>query len=524
MRLWNQGGKRKGSVAFYVEPWHSDIKYFLDLKRNTGSDDIRARDLFLALWIPDLFMERVVNDGMWSLMCPHDCPGLGDVFGDEFKQLYEKYEAEGKYTERIKARDLFNHILELQIEAGGPYMLYKDACNEKSNQKNLGIIKSSNLCTEIIQYSSPTEYAVCNLASICLPKFIIDGVFNYELLFKISRIITRNLDRIIDINFYPVEAAKKSNMKNRPIGIGVQGLADVFAIMGHAFDSEEARQLNKNIFETIYYGSLFESNIMAKELGPYSKFKGSPFSEGKLQFDLWGVNESSLSGMWDWPELRKNIIINGTRNSLCTTIMPTATTSQINGNNECIEPYTSNLYMRETLAGNFKVFNKHLMRDLSKIGLWTDKIKNKITYYKGSVQKIKEIPDNLKLIYRTVWEIPQASIIEMAADRGIFIDQSQSMNLFIDKPNYAKLTTCHIYAWKKGLKTGMYYLRSKPSVDPIQFGLDIDIINDIVKEDNSMDVDSMDIDTTEVVIESPVVCKWRPKHLRTDEDCVACSS
>jgi ribonucleoside-diphosphate reductase alpha chain len=460
------GGKRKGSFAIYLEPWHADIFEFLDLRKNVGKEEIRARDLFTALWIPDLFMKRVKDNGEWSLMCPNECPGLSDTYGAAFEALYTKYESEGKARKTVKAQELWFAILDSQIETGNPYMLYKDACNEKSNQKNLGTIKSSNLCTEILEYTSADEVAVCNLASLALPRFVEDGKFNHEKLFDVTYVATKNLNKIIDRNYYPVPEARNSNLRHRPIGLGVQGLADVFILLRMAFDSAEARQMNKDIFETIYYAALTASKDLAKDLGPYESYKGSPISKGQFQFDLWGV---SPSNRWEWDILRDEISKYGVRNSLLVAPMPTASTSQILGNNECFEPYTSNIYSRRVLSGEFVIVNKHLLKDLVKLGIWNDRLKNQIIANNGSVQSIKEIPDNIKELYKTVWEIKQKSIIDMAADRGAYICQSQSLNLFIQDANFAKLTSMHFYAWERGLKTGMYYLRTKAATDAIKF-------------------------------------------------------
>ena len=463
------GGKRKGSFAIYVEPWHADIFDFLDLKKNHGKEEQRARDLFYALWIPDLFMKRVEDDGEWTLMCPNECPGLYDSYGAKFEKLYKKYEKEGKGRKTIKAQDLWFKIMESQIETGTPYMLYKDACNEKSNQKNLGTIKSSNLCTEIMEYTAPDEVAVCNLASIALPKFVKDGKFDHDHLFEVTYRVTRNLNKVIDRNFYPVPEARNSNMRHRPVGIGVQGLADAFILMRYAFTSEEAKRLNKEVFETIYYAALTASKDMAKEDGAYETFKGSPASEGILQHDMWGVTPTDR---WEWDVLKEEIKEHGLRNSLLLAPMPTASTAQILGNNECFEPYTSNIYTRRVLSGEFIIVNKHLLRDLNKLGLWNDDMKNKLIAANGSVQTIDEIPENLKELYKTAWEISMKDVIEMAADRGAYIDQSQSLNLFMENPNFGKLTSMHFYAWKKGLKTGMYYLRTKAATDAIKFTVD----------------------------------------------------
>ena len=463
------GGKRKGSFAIYVEPWHADIFSFLDLKKNTGKEEDRARDLFYALWIPDLFMKRVEENGEWTLMCPNECPGMSDVYGDEFETLYLKYESEGKGRKTIKAQDLWFKICESQIETGTPYMLYKDAANAKSNQKNLGTIKSSNLCTEIMEYTSDDEVAVCNLASIALPKFVTEGKFDHDKLFEVAYKVTKNLDSVIDQNYYPIPEARNSNMRHRPIGIGVQGLADAFILMRFPFESEEAKALNKEIFETIYYAAVTASKDLAIENGPYETWKGSPISEGKMQFDLWGVTPTDR---WEWNVLKEEVMEHGVRNSLLLAPMPTASTAQILGNNECFEPYTSNIYTRRVLSGEFIVVNKHLLRDLVKLGLWNDSLKNQLMGANGSIQNIKEIPDNIKELYKTAWEISQKTILDMAADRGAYIDQSQSLNIFMENANFAKLTSMHFYGWKAGLKTGMYYLRTKAATDAIKFTLD----------------------------------------------------
>lgn len=465
------GGKRKGSFAIYLEPWHADIFDFLDLKKNHGKEEMRARDLFYALWISDLFMQRVENNEMWSLFDPNECPGLAEVWGEDFERLYEKYEKEGKFRKQIKAQDLWFEILESQIETGTPYILYKDAANRKSNQKNLGTIKSSNLCTEIIEYTAPDEVAVCNLASLALPKFVTeDGKFDHQKLYEITKVATRNLNKVIDVNYYPVEEAKKSNMRHRPIGLGVQGLADTFIMLRMPFDSDEARSLNEDIFETIYYGAMEASMEQAKVEGPYETFKGSPVSKGIFQFDMWGVTPKS--GRWNWEQLKQEVKKHGVRNSLLVAPMPTASTSQILGNNECFEPYTSNIYTRRTLSGEFIVVNKHLMRDLMSLGLWSETMRQKLIAANGSIQSIPEIPQNIKDIYKTVWEISQKSIIDMSADRGAYICQSQSLNIHLTNPNFGKLTSMHFYAWKKGLKTGMYYLRTNAAADAIKFTLD----------------------------------------------------
>jgi ribonucleoside-diphosphate reductase alpha subunit len=465
------GGKRKGSFAIYLEPWHADVFDFLALKKNHGKEEMRARDLFYAMWIPDLFMQRVENNEMWSLFCPNEAPGLAEVWGEEFERLYDKYEKEGKARKQVKAQDLWFEILESQIETGTPYILYKDAANRKSNQKNLGTIKSSNLCTEIIEFTSKDEVAVCNLASLALNKFVTEeGTFDHQKLYEITKVATRNLNKVIDVNYYPVEEARNSNMRHRPIGLGVQGLADAFIMLRMPFDSEEARRLNEDIFETIYFAAMEASMELSKVLGPYETFKGSPASKGIFQFDMWGVTPKS--GRWNWEQLKQDVKKHGIRNSLLLAPMPTASTSQILGNNECFEPYTSNVYTRRTLSGEFIIANKHLMKDLIELGLWTENMRQKLIATNGSVQPIPEIPQNIKDIYKTVWEISQKSIIDMSADRGAFICQSQSLNIHLKDPNFGKLTSMHFYAWKKGLKTGMYYLRSTAAADAIQFTLD----------------------------------------------------
>ncbi len=463
------GGKRKGSFAIYIEPWHDDIFEFLDLRKNTGKEEMRARDLFLALWISDLFMKRVEENGDWSLFCPNEAPGLADVYGEKFEELYERYEAEGRARRTVKAQELWFKVLESQIETGTPYILYKDACNGKSNQKNLGTIKSSNLCTEIIEYTAHDEVAVCNLASIALPKFITDGEFDHKKLFDVTYAVTKNLNKIIDKNYYPVPEARRSNLRHRPIGMGIQGLADTFILLRMPFESEAAAKLNKEIFETIYFAGLTASKDLAMKFGPYESFPGSPISQGIFQFDMWNVTPSKR---WEWDVLREDVKKHGVRNSLLLAPMPTASTSQILGNNECFEPYTSNIYSRRVLSGEFVVVNKHLLSDLVDLGLWNETIKNKIIRANGSVQQIEEIPQNIKDLYRTAWEIKQRTLIDMAADRGAYIDQSQSLNLFVENANFAKLTSMHFYAWKKGLKTGMYYLRTKAAADAIKFTLE----------------------------------------------------
>ena len=465
------GGKRKGSIAVYLEPWHADIYSFLDIRKNHGKEEMRARDLFTALWIPDLFMKRVEEEGIWSLMCPNECPGLSDCHGEAFEALYTKYESEGRFRKQIPARELWSEIIESQIETGNPYMLFKDAANGKSNQQNLGTIKSSNLCTEIIEYTSSDEVAVCNLASIALPRFVDEktGTFDHQKLFEVTYVATKNLNKIIDRNYYPIPEARNSNMRHRPIGLGVQGLADAFIMLRYSFESEEARKLNSEIFETIYYASMTASKDLAKIDGPYETFAGSPVSKGIFQFDMWGVTPSPR---WEWDVLKEEVKKHGVRNSLLLAPMPTASTSQILGNNECFEPYTSNIYSRRVLSGEFVVVNKHLLKDLVKLGVWNDSLKNKIIAANGSVQDIAEVPENIKAIYKTVWEIKQRTIIDMAAERGAFICQSQSLNLFIQDANFAKLSSAHFYAWKKGLKTGMYYLRTKAAADAIKFTVD----------------------------------------------------
>ncbi|MEC7850924.1 MAG: ribonucleoside-diphosphate reductase subunit alpha [Bacteroidota bacterium] len=474
------GGKRKGSFAIYIEPWHSDIFEFLQLKKNHGKEELRARDLFYAMWIPDLFMKRVEANEDWSLFSPDEAKNLHETYGEEFEKLYEKYEKEGKARKTVKAQDLWFEILEAQIETGNPYILYKDAANKKSNQKNLGTIKSSNLCTEIIEYTAPDEVAVCNLASIALNKFVKDDLtYDHQKLYEITKVITKNLNKVIDVNYYPVEEARNSNMRHRPIGIGVQGLADTFILMRHAFDSPEAKQLNAEIFETIYFAAMESSMEIAQKEGPYKTYEGSPVSKGIFQFDMWGVVPSSKR--WDWTKLKREVKKHGVRNSLLLAPMPTASTSQILGNNECFEPYTSNIYTRRVLSGEFIVVNKHLLKDLIKLKLWDENMKDTLMAANGSIQDIKEIPDDIKLLYRTVWEVSQKSIIDMAADRGAYICQSQSMNIHMQDANFGKLTSMHFHAWKKGLKTGLYYLRTKAAADAIKFT--------IVKDEKAIDKD-----------------------------------
>lgn len=478
------GGKRKGSIAIYLEPWHADVFAFLDLRKNHGNEADRARDLFYALWIPDLFMERVKANGTWTLMCPNECPGLADCHGQEFVELYERYEREGKGRETIQAQQLWFAILDSQVETGTPYMLYKDSANAKSNQKNLGTIRCSNLCTEIMEYTAPDETAVCNLASISLSKLVrapqnMEGlataqpIFDYDKLKEIAMVVTRNLNKVIDRNYYPIPEAKNSNMRHRPIGIGVQGLADAFMMMKYPFESEQAKAMNKLIFETIYFGAVSASCELAKQDGHYESFPGSPASKGDLQFDLWNVTPS---GRWDWDSLKQDVVKYGLRNSLLVAPMPTASTAQILGNNESVEPFTSNIYNRRVLAGEFTVVNKHLLRDLTKLGIWNEAMRNRIIADRGSVQNIEEIPKKLRDVYKTVWEIPQRIILDMAADRSPYICQSQSLNIHIAEPSSSKLTSMHFYAWKKGLKTGMYYLRTRPKADAIQFTVDKEAI------------------------------------------------
>lgn len=500
------GGKRKGSFAMYLEPWHADVFDFLEMKKNHGKEENRARDLFYALWIPDLFMERVEANGEWTLMCPNECPGLSDSYGKDFEKLYTKYEKEGKGRKTIKAQDLWFKILESQIETGTPYMLYKDAANEKSNQKNLGTIKSSNLCTEIIEYTAPDEVAVCNLASLALPKYVTEDGFDHDKLFEVTYQATINLNRIIDANYYPVEEARNSNMRHRPIGLGVQGLADTYIKLRMPFDSEEAKALNKEIFETIYYASMTASKDLAKEEGPYETWEGSPISKGVFQFDMWDVKPTDR---WEWDILREEVKEHGVRNSLLLAPMPTASTAQILGNNECFEPYTSNIYTRRVLSGEFIIVNKHLLRDLVKEGLWNDNMRQKLMAANGSVQDIPEIPQEIKDLYKTAWELSQKDIIEQAADRGAYICQSQSLNIFMENANFGKLTSMHFYGWKKGLKTGMYYLRTKAATDAIKFTVDKSVTAQGKGEEKPM--------TTEE-IQSQVSCS-----LDDPDNCEMCS-
>ncbi|KAM3223946.1 hypothetical protein ACQJBY_057373 [Aegilops geniculata] len=523
------GGKRKGAFAIYLEPWHADIYEFLDLRKNHGKEENRARDLFYALWIPDLFMERVQKNEQWSLFCPSEAPGLADCWGDEFQNLYNKYEREGKAKKIVSAQSLWFEILKAQIETGTPYMLYKDSCNRKSNQQNLGTIKSSNLCTEIVEFTSPDETAVCNLASIALPRFVREkGVpieshpaklvgsigsknryFDFDKLAEITSIVTWNLNKIIDINYYPIETARRSNMRHRPIGIGVQGLADTFILLSMPFDSPEAQQLNKDIFETIYYHALKASAEIAAKEGPYETYDGCPVSKGILQPDMWNVVPSDR---WDWPAIRGMISKVGLRNSLLVAPMPTASTSQILGNNECFEPYTSNIYSRRVLSGEFVVVNKHLLHDLTEMGIWSPVLKNNIIYDDGSVQKITEIPDGLKAIYKTVWEIKQKTVVDMAVDRGCYIDQSQSLNIHMDQANSGKLTSLHFHAWSKGLKTGMYYLRTRAAADAIKFTVDTSLLKD-KKPANAEEEEDLQAKMAQVTC-----------SLNNREDCLSCGS
>lgn len=510
------GGKRKGAFAIYLEPWHADVFDFLDIRKNHGKEELRARDLFNALWIPDLFMKRVEENGNWSLFCPNEAPGLSECFGAEFEALYEQYEKEGRQRKTIKAQELWFAIIEAQIETGTPYLLYKDAANSKSNQQNLGTIKSSNLCTEIIEYTSPDEVAVCNLASIALPRFVQDGKFNFEKLYEVTYHITCNLNKIIDGNYYPVEEARNSNMRHRPIGLGVQGLADTFILMRLPFESDMAKLLNKNIFETIYFAAMTASKDLAKKHGAYETFAGSPLSKGIFQFDMWNVETSDR---YDWESLRSEVIKFGARNSLLVAPMPTASTSQILGNNECFEPYTSNIYTRRVLSGEFIIVNKHLLKDLAELGLWNNTMKNKIIAANGSIQNINEIPANIKDLYKTVWEIKQRNLIDMAADRGAFICQSQSLNLFVDTPTIAKLTSMHFYAWKKGLKTGMYYLRTQAATQAVQFTVEKQATNDIEPV-----IPNVDATVTAGNDLDDITTEYTGPTCTMEEGCITCSS
>merc|ERR1711899_586180 len=521
-RYVDQGGnKRPGAFAIYLEPWHADIFEFLDLRKNHGKEEIRARDLFYSLWIPDLFMKRVEENGVWSLMCPHQCPGLSDCWGEEFEKLYKRYEDEGKYMKQVKAQDVWYAIIESQIETGTPYMLYKDSCNRKSNQQNLGTIKCSNLCTEIVEYSSPDEIAVCNLASIAVNAFVDKEkrTYDFEQLKRVAKVATKNLNKIIEVNFYPVEEARNSNMRHRPIGIGIQGLADAYILMRLPFESEEACLLNKQIFETIYYGALEASCELAQVDGPYSTYQGSPVSQGKLQYDMWGVTPTDLH---DWSALKAKIAKHGIRNSLLLAPMPTASTAQILGNNEGIEAYTSNIYSRRVLSGEFQVVNPHLLRDLTERDLWDDEMKNQIISRNGSIQGIDEIPDDIKALYKTVWEVSQKTILKMAADRGAFIDQSQSLNVHVAEPNFGKMSSMHFYGWKLGLKTGMYYLRTKAASAAIQFTVDKKKLKEITNKENEAPTNAGD------VVKSPLKAKENLDamvcSLQNKDDCLMCGS
>ena len=511
------GGKRKGSFAVYIEPWHADIFDFLDLKKNHGKEEMRARDLFYAMWMPDLFMKRVQEDGSWTLMCPNECPHLYDTYGDEFEKLYEGYEKVGKGRKTIKARELWEKNLESQIETGTPYMLYKDHVNRKSNHKNLGTIRSSNLCTEIMEFTAKDEVAVCNLASIALPMFVGERAngekfFNHKKLYDVTKKVIRNLDTVIDRNYYPVPEAENSNFRHRPVGLGVQGLADAFIMLRLPFTSDAAKKLNQDIFETLYFAAVQSSMEMAKAKEPYSTYKGSPMSEGEFQFNMWGIKEEELSGNWDWKKLRKNVLKNGVRNSLLVAPMPTASTSQILGNNEAFEPYTSNIYTRRVLSGEFIVVNKHLLEDLVELNLWDNDMKEEIMRANGSIQHIDKIPQELKDLYKTVWEMSMKDIIDMARHRGYFIDQSQSLNLFMQDPDFGKLTSMHFYAWKSGLKTGMYYLRTKSAVNAIQFTL--------TKENKDKKVEN-EAPMTPEEFKSMVQAS---RNTGPDDDCLMCGS
>jgi ribonucleoside-diphosphate reductase alpha chain len=504
------GGKRKGAFAIYLEPWHADIFEFLDLRKNHGKEEMRARDLFYALWVSDLFMKRVEANEDWSLFCPHEAPGLADCHSEAFEELYTRYEREGRARKTIKAQELWFAVLDSQVETGTPYLLYKDAANAKSNQQNLGTIKSSNLCTEIIEYTSDKEVAVCNLASLALPRYVINGEFDHNKLYEVTYQATLNLNKIIDNNYYPVEEARYSNLRHRPIGLGVQGLADAFILLRLPFESEEAKQLNKEIFETIYFAAMTASKDLAIQDGAYETFKGSPLSQGKFQFDLW--NEKPASTRWDWDNLRLDVMNHGVRNSLLVAPMPTASTSQILGNNECFEPYTSNIYTRRVLSGEFVIVNKHLLRDLVNLGLWNNSIKDKIITANGSIQNIAEIPADIKELYKTVWEIKMRNIIDMAADRGAYICQSQSLNLFINSPNASKLTSMHFYAWKKGLKTGMYYLRTQAASQAVKFTVE------------NQGGKNMDAVIPEVVADSVAEDVPAGPSCSMEEGCVTCSA
>ena len=524
------GGKRKGSFAIYVEPWHADIFDFLELKKNHGKEEMRARDLFYAMWTPDLFMKRVEEDSNWTLMCPNECPDLYNLHGDEFDELYQKYESEGRGRKTIKARELWEKILESQIETGTPYMLYKDSANRKSNQKNLGTIRSSNLCTEILEYTSSDEVAVCNLASIALPMFVKDGNFDHKSLFDVTVRVTKNLNRVIDRNFYPVKEAENSNFRHRPVGLGVQGLADTFIMLRLPFTSDKAKELNQEIFETLYFAAVTASVEEAKKDGVYQTYNGSPISKGEFQHNLWGIKDEDLSGRWDWSGLRKKVKKHGVRNSLLVAPMPTASTSQILGNNECFEPYTSNIYTRRVLSGEFIVVNKHLLEDLVKLGLWNEEMKQELMRNNGSIQNIETIPENIKELYRTVWEMSMKDIIDMSRHRGYFIDQSQSLNLFMEGATMAKLTSMHFYGWKSGLKTGMYYLRTKSAVDAIKFTLDNKSKENTSKVEvatNSKTTQSNN-ESTPIPVEplSPQELKQMLSQAKDseDDDCLMCGS
>ena len=525
------GGKRKGSFAIYVEPWHADIFDFLELKKNHGKEEMRARDLFYAMWTPDLFMKRVEQNAEWTLMCPNECPDLYNVHGDEFDKLYLKYESEGRGRKTIKARDLWEKILESQIETGTPYMLYKDSANRKSNQKNLGTIRSSNLCTEILEYTSADEIAVCNLASIALPMFVKDGEFDHQSLFDVTVRVTKNLNRVIDRNYYPVKEAENSNFRHRPIGLGVQGLADTLIMLRLPFTSEKAKELNQEIFETLYFAAVTASAEEAKKDGPYETYKGSPMSKGEFQHNLWGIKDEELSGRWDWLALRKTVKKQGVRNSLLVAPMPTASTSQILGNNECFEPYTSNIYTRRVLSGEFIVVNKHLLEDLVDKGLWNEDMKQELMRNNGSIQNIDGIPDDIKELYRTVWEMSMKDIIDMSRHRGYFIDQSQSLNLFMEGATMAKLTSMHFYGWKSGLKTGMYYLRTKSAVDAIKFTLDNKAkakVPEMEPAEKVAAASAIKSDSTSVPVEplSPEELKQMLSQAKEseDDDCLMCGS
>ena len=524
------GGKRKGSFAIYVEPWHADIFDFLELKKNHGKEEMRARDLFYAMWTPDLFMKRVEEDSNWTLMCPNECPDLYNLHGDEFDELYQKYESEGRGRKTIKARELWEKILESQIETGTPYMLYKDSANRKSNQKNLGTIRSSNLCTEILEYTSSDEVAVCNLASIALPMFVKDGNFDHKSLFDVTVRVTKNLNRVIDRNYYPVKEAENSNFRHRPVGLGVQGLADTFIMLRLPFTSDKAKELNQEIFETLYFAAVTASVEEAKKDGVYQTYKGSPISKGEFQHNLWGIKDEDLSGRWDWSGLRKKVKKHGVRNSLLVAPMPTASTSQILGNNECFEPYTSNIYTRRVLSGEFIVVNKHLLEDLVQLGLWNEEMKQELMRNNGSIQNIETIPENIKELYRTVWEMSMKDIIDMSRHRGYFIDQSQSLNLFMEGATMAKLTSMHFYGWKSGLKTGMYYLRTKSAVDAIKFTLDNKSKENTSKVEvatNSKTTQSNN-ESTPIPVEplSPQELKQMLSQAKDseDDDCLMCGS